>query len=465
MRHYPIFLDTKARRIVVSGAGEEAAAKLRLIVRTEASISVFGTEPCETVRAMADAGRIALFERALAAGDADGAALLYCANDDEDEDRRVAAIGRQAGALVNVVDDLDHSQFITPALVDRDPVTIAIGTEGAAPVLARAIKADLEARLPSSLGLLARLAQAFRPRAALVPQGPQRRALWTRYWSGAGERALATGGEAAVERLLETLLTDTIERRPADGRVSFVSAGPGDPDLMTMKARRVLHEADVVLHDRLVPAAILELARREALIVETGKKGHGPAMGQDAINALMAEHAKAGAHVVRLKGGDASVFGRLDEEIAALQADGIAFEIVPGVTSASAAAAAAGQSLTRRGRNTALTFLTAHDMDGFAEHDWRALARPGATAAIYMARKGAASLAARLIDHGADSGTPVTIVANASRPDQQVVEGRLATLAATLARLDAQAPAILLYGIGTKAPAAAATRLRQEVAA
>ncbi len=466
MRHYPVFLDTKQKKIVVSGAGEEAAAKLRLLVRTEAMIDVFGELPCEPVLAMARDGRIRLTERPVAEGDGDGATLFYCANDDEAEDARAAAIGRAAGALVNVVDDLDHSQFITPAIVDRDPVVVAIGTEGTAPVLARAIKADLEARLPVSLGLLARLARAFRPRATLIPQGPARRAFWSRYWSGAGERALSTGGEAAVANLLERLLTDTVERRPAAGRVSFVSAGPGDPDLMTLKARRILHEADVVLHDRLVPQAILDLARREALMVETGKKGHGPAMAQADINVLMADHAKDGAHVVRLKGGDAMVFGRLDEEIAALQADGIPFEIVPGVTSASAAAAAVGHSLTRRGRNSALTLLTAHDMAGFAAHDWQGLARPGATAAIYMARKGAVQIVAQLSTHGADPATPVTIVANASRPDQTIARASLATLVARLEAMDAQAPAIILYGIGTPAAAShAVASVLEEVAA
>ena len=184
----------------------------------------------------------------------------------------------------------------------------------------------------------------------------------------------------------------------------LVGAGPGDPELLTLKARRLLHEADVVIHDRLVPEAILELARREATIVEVGKNAYGPSWKQADINALMVRHAQAGATVVRLKGGDPAVFGRLDEEIEALEAAGIAYGVVPGVTSASAAAAAIGQSLTKRGRNSSFRVLTGHDVDGFAEHDWRELAKPGATAAIYMGVKAATFLRGRLLMHGARAG-------------------------------------------------------------
>ncbi len=281
MRHFPIFLDLAGRRIVVSGAGECAVSKLRLLLKTGATISVYGTSPVPQTRAWAAAGRVELSERALEAGDADGAALLYAANEDEVEDQRVAAIGRTAGALVNIVDNLHDSEFITPAVVDRDPVTVAIGTEGAAPVLARKIKADLEERLPASLGLLARIGQAFRDRAAMIPMGRRRRDFWARYYDGEGDAALKKGGEEGARARLEELLTDAIETRPREGHVALIGAGPGNPDLLTVKARRLVHEADVVLHDRLVPQAIIELARREAIIVETGKTGYGPSWKQE----------------------------------------------------------------------------------------------------------------------------------------------------------------------------------------
>ncbi|WP_349363975.1 MAG: siroheme synthase CysG [Roseitalea porphyridii] len=450
MRHFPVFVNLDGRRVIVSGAGETAVAKLRLLLKTEARIAVFGENAVLQVRQWAAEGSIVLTERPIAVGDALCAALLYAANDDPAEDARAARIGREAGALVNIVDNLDDSQFITPAIVDRDPVTVAIGTEGAAPVLARKIKADLEERLPASLGVLTRIGQAFRARAEMLGDSRKRRAFWTKFYFGAGDRALKAGGEAAVRQTLETLLTDEIERRDGPGSVVFVGAGPGDPELLTLKARNALHEADVVLHDRLVPQPILELARREAIIVETGKKGFGPAWTQDAINALMIEHAGAGARVVRLKSGDPAVFGRLEEELDALDEAGITFEIVPGITSASAAVASIGRSLTRRGRNASLRIITGHDAEGFADHDWRALARPGEAAAIYMGLKASAFLRGRLLMHGADAETPVTVVENASRADQRIVAATLGDLPETLADASITGPAVLLYGIAPR---------------
>ena len=447
MRHFPIYLDLTGRQVVVSGAGECAVSKLRLLLKTHADIAVFGTEPVRQIREWAAAGRITLVRRTLADGDAKGATLLYAANEEDTEDARVAYIGREAGALVNIVDNLDDSHFITPAIVDRDPVTIAIGTEGAAPVLARRIKADIEERLPASLGLLARIGQAFRERAALLPMGRKRRDFWTRYYSGEGDAALKQGGEAGVRAKLEELLTDAIETRQRDGHVALIGAGPGDPDLLTVKARRLIHEADVVLHDRLVPQAIIELARREAVIVETGKTGYGPSWTQQDINALTVDHARKGAQVVRLKSGDPAIFGRLDEELDALDEAGISWEIVPGITAASAAAASSGLSLTKRGRNSSITFLTGRDIEGFAEHDWRDLANPGAGAAIYMGVRAATFLRGRLMMHGAAAETPVTVVENASRPEQKTIATTLLALPDALNAAEITGPAVLLYGM------------------
>src|SRR5690606_23494543 len=305
MRHFPVFLDLAGRRVVVSGAGETAIAKLRLLLKTEARIVVFSPDAAPLVRGWADEGRLDLVERPLAEGDADGAALVYAADADPETDARVAAIGRAAGALVNIVDDLS-SDFITPAIVDRDPVTVAIGTEGAAPVLARWIKARVEEILPASLGRLTRIGQAFRARVEAL-DSRARRLFWSRFYFETGPRAFADG-EAAARAELERLLAEGVETRR--GFIHIVGAGPGDPELLTLRARRLLHEADVVIHDRLVPQPILELARREALILEVGKTGYGPSWKQEDINALMIRYAEAGNTVVRLKGGDPSVFGR-----------------------------------------------------------------------------------------------------------------------------------------------------------
>lgn len=297
MRHFPVFLDLAGRRVVVSGAGEVAIAKLRLLLKTEARIVVFGTDAGPQIRRWVGEGRLDLVERPLREGDADGAALVYAADADPVEDARVAAIGRAAGALVNIVDDLS-SDFITPAIVDRDPVTVAIGTEGAAPVLARWVKARVEEILPVSLGRLTRIGQSFRSRVEAL-DSKARRLFWSRFYFETGPHAFAKG-EAEARAELERLFAEGAETRR--GFVHLVGAGPGDPELLTLKARRLLHEADVVIHDRLVPQAILELARREALIIETGKKGYGPSWKQEDINALMIAHAEAGDTVVRLKG-------------------------------------------------------------------------------------------------------------------------------------------------------------------
>ncbi|WP_289081783.1 siroheme synthase CysG [Sulfitobacter pontiacus] len=461
MDHFPIYLSTKGQRIVLSGGGEAALAKLRLLLKTEAKISVFAPTPVPEIAAWADAGRLTLHTRALRHGDVLCAKLFYAADEDETEDARTAAIARAEGALVNIVDNLHDSAFITPAIVDRDPVTIAIGTEGAAPVLARAIKADLEERLPTTLGTLARIGKGFRKMADALPFGRPRRDFWRDYYFAAGPRSVADG-KAAVENALNTLLADHQSRAARAGHIAFVGGGPGDPELLTLKARRALDEADVVIYDRLISPEILELARREALMIDVGKEGFGPSTAQETINDLLVEHAQAGAQVVRLKSGDATIFGRLDEEIDAVDAHGIGWHIVPGITSASAAIATIGQSLTKRGRNASVRFLTGHDMKGFADHDWAALARPGEVAAIYMGKKSARFIQGRLLMHGADRSTPVTLVENASRADQRIVETTLDRLPTDLSAANLTGPALTFYGLAPRAAARATTELFQE---
>ncbi|PZX18343.1 uroporphyrin-III C-methyltransferase/precorrin-2 dehydrogenase/sirohydrochlorin ferrochelatase [Palleronia aestuarii] len=451
MKHFPIYLAVEGRRIVLSGGGDAALSKLRLLLKTEAHLTVLATDPAPEIVDWAKAGRLRLVRRAMAPGDALCAALFYSANDDAREDARTAALARADGALVNMVDNLEGSQFITPAIVDRDPVTVAIGTEGAAPVLARAIKADLEERLSPALGTLARIGKTFRKAADALPFGRPRRAFWSDYYGGYGDRSLAQGGEGAVRPALDRLLETHLGAQDEPGRVSFVGAGPGDPELLTLQARKALHEADVVIYDRLVTPEILELARREATLIDAGKEGFGPSTPQEAIDAMIVEHAAGGAHVVRLKSGDPTVFGRLDEEIEAVEAAGIAWTIVPGITAASAAVAGIGQSLTRRGRNAAIRILTGHDMKGFADHDWAALARPGEVAAIYMGKRAARFIQGRLMMHGASPETPITVIENASRPDERILATTLATLEPDLSRAQLSGPAVMVLGLAPRA--------------
>ena len=460
MQHFPIFLAVAGRRIVLSGGGDAALAKLRLLLKTEAHLTVVAADIAPEIAAWADAGKLRVIARAMEPGDALCASLFYAANEDDAEDARVAAIAHADGALVNIVDNLADSQFITPAIVDRDPVVIAIGTEGAAPVLARAIKADIEERLPVSLGILARIGKTFRHAVDVLPMGRKRRDFWGEFYFQRGPKAIAQG-EANVIPALESLLDDHITARAKAGHVDLVGAGPGDPELLTLKARRALDKADVVIHDNLVTGEILELARREAIIIDAGKQGFGRAMAQDDINALIVGHALDGHHVVRLKAGDPTVFGRLDEEIEAIHAAGISYTIVPGITAASAAVAGIGQSLTKRGRNSSIRFITGHDTKGYADHDWRALAAPGEVAAIYMGKKAARFIQGRLLMHGADPATPVTIIENVSRADQRVIATCLAELEPTLTRAALTGPVVTFYGLAPRDAAAAATQIKE----
>jgi uroporphyrin-III C-methyltransferase/precorrin-2 dehydrogenase/sirohydrochlorin ferrochelatase len=449
MQHFPIFMAVAGRRVVVSGGGAAAIAKLRLLLKTAAHLTVFAIDADPQIATWAAEGRLRLIRRRVEPGDALCAVLVYAANEDPGEDARTQALARADGALTNIVDDLEKSQFITPAIVDRDPVTVAIGTEGAAPVLARAIKADLEARLPATLGPLARIGKSFRKMAEALTPGRPRRDFWRDYYFNAGPRAIAAG-ENAVRPALDALLQAHLDHSGRPGHVAFVGAGPGDPELLTLKARRALDEADVVIHDRLVGPGILELARREALILDAGKEGFGASMTQDAINALIVEHAARGAQVVRLKGGDPSVFGRLEEEVRAVEAAGIGWHVVPGITAASASAAALGQSLTQRGRNDDIRLMTGHDSKGLADHDWRALARPGEVAAIYMGKRAARFIQGRLMMHGADPSTPVSVVENASLPGQRIVAATIATLPDRLAEAALSGPALMLLGLAPR---------------
>ncbi len=450
MQHFPIFMDLAGRRVVLAGGGDAALAKLRLLLKSQARLTVLAPDPAPEIVAWAAHGRLHLVRRTVEPGDALCAALFYAATDDDAEDARVARLARADGALVNMVDNLAGSQFITPAIVDRDPVTIAIGTEGAAPVLARRIKRDLEERLSPTLGTLARVGKGFRHMAERLPFGRARRDFWLAYYDRAGPRAMAEGGEAALRPVLDRLLEEHLSQPDMPGHVAFVGAGPGDPDLLTMKARKALDAADVVVHDRLVPSAILELARREAVMLDVGKEGFGRHTDQGEINDLLVAHVRAGAQVVRLKSGDPAVFGRLEEEVEAIEAAGLDWSVVPGITAASASVAAIGRSLTRRGRNASVRLLTGHDMRGFADHDWAQLARPGEVAAIYMGKRAARFIQGRLLMHGADPETPVSVVENASRSDERRIATTLGRLEPALGEAGLTGPALVLYGFAPR---------------
>jgi uroporphyrin-III C-methyltransferase/precorrin-2 dehydrogenase/sirohydrochlorin ferrochelatase len=326
MRHFPIFLELTAKQVVVSGAGECAVAKLRLLLKTDADIFVYGENPVAQIINWAAERKITYIARELRGDDVGDAVLVYAANENDVLDAKVAAYGRAAGAIVNIVDNLNDSDFITPAIVDRSPVTIAIGTEGAAPVLARKIKQTLEEMLPTSLGTLARIGQAFRENVSVLPMGRKRRDFWSQYYFKKGPIALAKGGRMAVERMLPQLLDDTIQK-PADiGRVHMMGAGNGDPELLTLKARNILHEADVIIHDPSVPAEILELVRREAILQSSAVADH------TTLGMIAKRHTEQGEQVVRLVDGDLAQNKGISREITELSLLNIPYDIISGIS-------------------------------------------------------------------------------------------------------------------------------------
>jgi uroporphyrin-III C-methyltransferase / precorrin-2 dehydrogenase / sirohydrochlorin ferrochelatase len=451
MRYFPVFLDLAGRRVVIVGGGTEALNKARLLAKTPAKIAVIAPGIDANLAEMVENGEVEWIARPFQPEFLDGAALVYAA--DRELEAEVSEAAQERGIPVNAVDQPDISTFITPSIVDRDPVVVAIGTEGAAPVLGQGIRARIEAMLPQALGRLAQAADELRARVAqIVPHGDRRRSFWNRYFFGSIRESFLAGDGRSYARELEAALTD--HSSPSAGRVSLVGAGPGDPELLTLKAQRKLQEADVIVYDRLVGDGVLELARRDAIRIAVGKTPFRPSPKQSEINAILIREAKAGRQVVRLKGGDPYVFGRGGEEQAALRAEGIAVDVVPGITAALGCAASIGLPLTQRGQNRAFTILTGASEDGLAEHDWQSLAKPGAAFAIYMGVNAAGDISAKLLDAGIEPSTPVTIVENGTLANERVFTTNIGDLWETLTLNGINGPAIIYVGLA-KAKASA----------
>jgi uroporphyrin-III C-methyltransferase/precorrin-2 dehydrogenase/sirohydrochlorin ferrochelatase len=373
-----------------------------------------------------------------------GAALVFAATGSEEDDREVAALAREAGVPVNVVDRPELCDFYTPAIVNRAPLAVAIGSEGVAPVLTRHVRARIEAMLAPAFGDLAGLADRLRERVIRAfADVPSRRRFWARFFSGSVAEKVFAGRsqEAEVEAL--RLIAEGVNRK---GHVSLVGAGPGAEDLLTLRAQRALQEADVIVYDRLVPDAVVAQGRRDARRIYVGKAKGAHAVSQSEINTLIVAEAKAGNRVVRLKSGDPLIYGRAGEEIAALRAADISFDIVPGITAAFAAAAEAEIPLTFREGAHSLVFATGHDADGRTLPDWANLALAGATVAVYMGRSVAGEVAARLIEAGLNASTPVAVIENASRSNRRAYAGRLDELGVIAARPELTGPVLILVG-------------------
>ena len=441
---FPCFHKVEGRRVVVGGGGAEAAAKIRLLAETRAEIVVYARSLDKETGVDLIAAHADWRGAWPTAADIAGAALVFAATGTEEGDREIRALAREAGVPVNVVDRPELCDFYTPAIVNRAPLAIAIGSEGVAPVLTRHVRARIEAMFAPAFGDLAALAEKVRDRVTrALGTADERRRFWARFFSGAiAEKAFAgriDEAEGEAVRMLE------IGPNLA-GHVSLVGAGPGAEDLLTLRAQRALQEADVIVYDRLVPEAIVAQGPRDARRIYVGKAKGDHAMSQDAINALLVHEAKKGHRVVRLKSGDPLVFGRAGEEMAALRAARVSFDVVPGITAAFAAAAENEIPLTLRDESSALVFATGHDADGETLPGWAGLALAGTTVAVYMGRAVAASVARRLIEAGLAASTPVAVLANASRPDRSVHSGRLDELGELAARTERDVPVLFIIG-------------------
>ncbi|MEL6465537.1 MAG: siroheme synthase CysG [Pseudomonadota bacterium] len=443
MKTFPMFLTMTGRRVVILGGGEQATQKCRLMLKTDAAIEIFAPTLDVELQALLDAGRITHRTDAITADALRGATLVFVGTGCPGLDAALHALAVEAGTLVNVVDQPDLCDAITPAIVDRDPVVVAIGTEGTAPVLARQIKSTLERQLDSRLGDLAALAGRLREFAAQRLGPRQRRDLWRWVFNGPLRGVHARDGDAPVAiAIKDTILTGAVPAA-APTPVSLVGAGPGSSDLITLRGVQRLQEADVIFYDRLVDPGVLELARRDAERVFVGKTPGCHAWPQERINDVIVAAAKRGQRVVRLKCGDPGVFARGTEEAGALRAADLDYEIVPGVTAASGAAAAMGGFLTERGKSDTLVLTTGRCADGNGTPDWATHLTQRSNVAVYMGVAAAAQIASCLRQAGMLEHVKVTAVSNAQRSEQKVLHCSASNMVSELSAAGIKSPAIL----------------------
>ncbi|HMI76029.1 MAG TPA: siroheme synthase CysG [Steroidobacteraceae bacterium] len=447
MNYFPVFFDLAAQRVLVVGGGEVALRKVALLERSGALIALVAPDVHPELQARAAAGKINLAVREFVPDDLDGARLVIVATSRRAVNRWIASLSEARRIPVNVVDDREASRFIVPAIIDRDPVLVAVSTGGTSPVLARRLRERLEAVIPKKIGELALWLRALRHSARRrLANTDERRRFFENIVDGAAARRFIEGDARGAQALAQQLLARTSTAQRSAGEVTLVGAGPGDPELLTLKALRALQDADVILHDRLVPEGLLDMARRDAVRISVGKAAGGIGSTQEQINALLIEHAQQGKRVVRLKGGDPFIFGRGGEELEALARAQISFSVIPGVTAAAGCAAYAGIPLTHRDYAHSVTFVTGHvDKDG-REPDWRALAKPGLTAVFYMGLARVEQIAAQLLAHGATAALPAAVIAQGTLRDQRVITGTLATIAAVTAASNIESPALLVVG-------------------
>ena len=447
MHNFPAFMKLRGRRVVLVGGGDAAVAKVRLLMAAGADLAVVSPDPASEIRQWFEAGQLDIRTRRFRDWDLRNAVLAIGASEDDELDRRVAAAARKRGIPVNVVDRPELSDFIVPSIVDRGPVTVAISSDGASPVLARRLREQIETLVPANLDRLAEFLRSFRGAVkAKITTFDARRRFWEEVIDGPIARDVLAGRESRAREAMLSRINRPSEQPTGRGHVAIVGAGPGDPELLTVKALRALQDADVVVHDRLVGDDVLELIRRDAERIYVGKSKSNHSVPQEGINDLLNTLAKAGKRVVRLKGGDPFVFGRGGEELDALRAAGVETSVVPGITAATGCAASTGMPLTHRDHASAVTFVTGHGVDGEPDVDWHALAGERHTLVVYMGLSRAGAVAEKLIGAGRGPSTPIAIIENGTRADERVFAGTLATIPEIVKTARVGAPALIVIG-------------------
>ncbi|MCL4721206.1 MAG: siroheme synthase CysG [Gammaproteobacteria bacterium] len=452
MDYLPLFASLAGQPCLLVGGGAVAERKVRQLCAAGARVTVNAPVLSAALEARAAAGEIAVARRHFDDTLVTRHLLVIAATDDRAVNHAVARAAAAAQRFCNVVDDPAVSTFISPSVVDRSPLIVAVSSGGRSPVLARLIRQWLEGQLPARLGALAQWAGRWRAAVRQrLPDAADRRRFWQTLLAGVPAPPVGiaadvlAGREHAADAALDAALDPARAHPPAAGEAWLVGAGPGDPELITLRGLRLLQQADVVLHDRLAAPALLDYARRDAEIINVGKTGGSPSTGQAAINALLVAHVRAGRRVCRLKGGDPYLFGRGGEEALALAAAGLPFQVVPGITAASGCGAYAGIPLTHRNRAHAVTFVTAHRAPGH-EPDWAALAAADHTLVVYMAGQRLAGVAASLMAHGRAPDTPAAVIIAGTTASQRRIGGRLADIANRVAAEGAASPTLLYVG-------------------
>ncbi len=449
MDHLPIYLDIRGKTVIIVGGGTLAARRAERALSAGARVKVFATELSDEFRPFRGHESLDIVARPPELADVKGAILAYGAEEDLARDKRLHDLAKEAGVLVNVADTMELCDFISPAILDRTPLVAAIASSGASPILARIIKAELESAIPATFGELSSFLGRFRDEvAARITDGVHRRRFWEDVVESAVAERVMAGDLAGAEAALREKLAAFADAAGGKGmgEVYLVGAGPGDPDLLTFRALRLMQRADVVLYDRLIGPGIMNLVRRDAERVYVGKRANEHTMSQDEISGLMVRLALDGKRVLRLKGGDPFIFGRGGEEIEEIARHGIPFQVVPGVTAAAGCAAYAGIPLTHRDHAQSCVFVTGHGKDGEVDLNWEALIQPNQTVAVYMGLTTIDRVMAAFVAHGMSANMPAAVIDNGTRRAQRVVTGTVGDIAEKTAAAALKGPAVIVIG-------------------